>query len=69
MQSSGSEQLMMYVGVWEALENHKSSRPHGLFTSRNESHRFVVLAPTGTAAVFAWLHYHHFRVPLMVRQL
>src|SRR6267378_4365561 len=51
----GSEQLIMYVGgmagtgksqVIKALMN--------FFTSRNESHRFVVLAPTGTAA--ALLH-------------
>jgi hypothetical protein len=47
----GSEQLMMYVGgmggtgksqVIKALVN--------FYKSRNESHRFVVLAPTGTAA-------------------
>ena len=51
----GSEQLIMYVGgmadtgksqVIKALMN--------FFKSRNESHRFVVLAPTGTAA--ALLH-------------
>jgi len=41
------------------------------FTSRNESHRFVVLAPTGTAA--ALLHgstYHSILgVPLMVNSV
>jgi hypothetical protein len=58
----GSEQLMMYVGgmggtgksqVIKALMN--------FFKSRNESHRFVVLAPTRTAtALLLGSTYHSF---------
>ena len=56
----GSEQLIMYVGgmagtgksqVIEALMD--------FFKSRNESHRFVVLAPTGTAAALLYGSTYH----------
>jgi len=41
------------------------------FKSRNESHRFVVLEPTGTAAaVLAWLNLSlNFGIPIDVKQL
>ena len=42
----GAEQLIMYLDV---LEYVIKALMH-FFKSRNESHRFVVLAPTGTAA-------------------
>src|ERR1700728_2111418 len=58
----GSEQLMMYVGGMGGTGKSQVIKAlMDFFKSRNESHRFVVLAPTGTAA--ALLHgstYHSF---------
>ena len=60
--SPGSEQLMMYVGGMGGTGKSQVIKAlMDFFKSRNESHRFVVLAPTGTAA--ALLHgstYHSF---------
>ena len=60
--SPGSEQLMMYVGGMGGTGKSQVIKAlMELYKSRNESHRFVVLAPTGTAA--ALLHgstYHSF---------
>jgi len=51
----GSEQLMMYVGGMAGTGKSQVIKAlMDFFKSRNESHRFVVLAPTGTAA--ALLH-------------
>src|ERR1700674_1049784 len=48
----GSEQLMMYVGGMGGTGKSQVIKAlMDFFKSRNESHRFVVLAPTGTAAV------------------
>src|ERR1700692_3155533 len=47
----GSEQLMMYVGgMGGTWKSQVIKALMDFFKSRNESHRFVVLAPTGTAA-------------------
>src|ERR1700692_4604735 len=47
----GSEQLMMYVGGMAGTGKSQVIKAlMHFFKSRNESHRFVVLAPTGTAA-------------------
>jgi PIF1-like helicase len=58
----GSGQLMMYVGGMGGTGKSQVIKAlMDFFKSRNESHRFVVLAPTGTAA--ALLHgstYHSF---------
>ena len=58
----GSEQLMMYVGGMGGTGKSQVIKAlMDFYKSRNESHRFVVLAPTGTAA--ALLHgstYHSF---------
>ena len=58
----GSEQLMMYVGGMGGTGKSQVIKALvDFFKSRNESHRFVVLTPTGTAA--ALLHgstYHSF---------
>jgi hypothetical protein len=58
----GSEQLIMYVGGMAGTGKSQVIKAlMDFFKSRNESHRFVVLAPTGTAA--ALLHgstYHSF---------
>jgi len=60
MQSLGSEQLMMYVGGMEALEI-TIIRPSWTFYIQNKP-RFVVLAPTGTAAaLLLGSHITHFR--------
>src|ERR1700728_1611209 len=60
--SPGSEQLMMYVGGMGGTGKSQVIKAlMEFYKSRNESHRFVVLAPTGTAA--ALLHgstYHSF---------
>src|ERR1700685_731208 len=60
--SLGSEQLMMYVGGMGGTGKSQVIKAlMEFYKSRNESHRFVVLAPTGTAA--ALLHgstYHSF---------
>src|SRR6202041_342640 len=60
--SPGSEQLMMYVGGMGGTGKSQIIKAlMEFYKSRNESHRFVVLAPTGTAA--ALLHgstYHLF---------
>src|ERR1700723_3482107 len=60
--SPGSEQLMMYIGGMGGTGKSQVIKAlMEFFKSRNESHRFVVLAPTGTAA--ALLHgstYHSF---------
>jgi len=56
------EQLMMYVGGMAGTGKSQVIKAlMDFYKSRNESHRFVVLAPTGTAA--ALLHgstYHSF---------
>ena len=58
----GAEQLIMYVGGMGGTGKSQVIKAlMDFFKSRNESHRFVVLAPTGTAA--ALLHgstYHSF---------
>jgi hypothetical protein len=58
----GSEQLMMHVGGMGGTGKSQVIKAlMDFYKSRNESHRFVVLAPTGTAA--ALLHgstYHSF---------
>ena len=58
----GSEQLIMYVGGMGGTGKSQVIKAlMDFFKSRNESHRFVVLAPTGTAA--ALLHgstYHSY---------
>jgi PIF1-like helicase len=58
----GSEQLIMYVGGMAGTGKSQVIKAlMDFFKSRNESHRFVVVAPTGTAA--ALLHgstYHSF---------
>src|SRR5258705_2672554 len=47
----GSEQLIMYVcGMGGTGKSQVIKALMDLFKARNESHRFVVLAPTGTAA-------------------
>ena len=47
----GSEQLIMYVGGMGGTGKSQVIKAlMDLFKARNESHRFVVLAPTGTAA-------------------
>ena len=47
----GSEQLIMYVGGMAGTGKSQVIKAlMDLFKSRNESHRFVVLALTGTAA-------------------
>src|ERR1700722_14160865 len=60
--SPGAEQLMMYVGGMGGTGKSQVIKAlMEFYKSRNESHRFVVLAPTGTAA--ALLHgstYHSF---------
>ena len=49
--SPGSEQLMMYVGGMGGTGKSQVIKAlMEFYKSRNESHRFVVLAPTGTAA-------------------
>jgi putative protein kinase ArgK-like GTPase of G3E family len=48
----GSEQLMMYVGGMGGTGKSQVIKAlMEFYKSRNESHRFVVLAPTGTAAL------------------
>jgi hypothetical protein len=58
----GAEQLIMYMGGMGGTGKSQVIKAlMDFFKSRNESHRFVVLAPTGTAA--ALLHgstYHSF---------
>src|SRR5882672_4762702 len=47
----GSEQLIMYVGGMGGTRKSQVIKAlMDFFKSRNESHRFIVLAPTGTAA-------------------
>jgi len=47
----GSEQLIMYVGGMAGTGKSQVIKAlMEFFKYRNESHRFVVLAPTGTAA-------------------
>ena len=51
-----SEQLMMYVGGMAGTGKSQVIKAlMDFFKSRNESHQFIVLAPTGTAAS-AWLN-------------
>src|SRR6202790_2877606 len=56
----GSEQLMMYVGGMAGTGKSQVIKAlMDFFKSRNESHRFVVLAPTGTAAALLFGSTYH----------
>ena len=67
----GAEQLMMFLGGMGGTGKSQVIRAlMHFFKSRNESHRFVVLAPTGTAAALCrvQLIIHFWVCPLMVKK-